>query len=314
MGAKASTASGANGASSTGQHHNQHMLQSPRARTFSSSSSSTAADMVGNPAAGSSTGFSLLRAIPGMHITAAANQSAADRQRAHSLSSVPDAQQANGVAVSSGPSNYLAANSSGGAGMLSFSPEATFQQVTVGNDSDSIAAATAGALALGRVYTATSLPSHIWSLNGKRMNTSSNSKRERGAETMETARAMCIDKASALSASLWRRRPFDWKTAMAPRWYHLLLRLWISRDDFRRNLIVCSDSPRVKYHRARLLSHNKTIFAITNQNLCAATAMTESSLIKTINQWAYCAPAVASRMTIDNNNYCASHTVSIQKQ
>lgn len=36
-------------------------------------------------------------------------------------------------------------------------------------DSDSIAAATAGAIALGRVYTATSLPSHIWSLNGESM-------------------------------------------------------------------------------------------------------------------------------------------------
>lgn len=176
MGAKASTASGANGASSTGQHHNQHMLQSPRTRTFSSSSSSTAADVVGNSATGSSTGFSLLRAIPGMHITTAANQSTADRQRAHSLSSVPDMQQNNGATTSAGPSNYLSANNSGiggggasGTGMLSFSPETTFQQVTVGNDSDSIAAATAGALALGRVYTATSLPSHIWSLNGKRM-------------------------------------------------------------------------------------------------------------------------------------------------
>lgn len=41
------------------------------------------------------------------------------------------------------------------------------QQATLAQDGDSIAAATAGAIALGRVYTATSLPSHIWSLNGK---------------------------------------------------------------------------------------------------------------------------------------------------
>lgn len=45
--------------------------------------------------------------------------------------------------------------------------EAVIQQAALAQDSDSIAAATAGAIALGRVYTATSLPSHIWSLNGE---------------------------------------------------------------------------------------------------------------------------------------------------
>ena len=45
--------------------------------------------------------------------------------------------------------------------------EAVIQQATLAQDGDSIAAATAGAIALGRVYTATSLPSHIWSLNGE---------------------------------------------------------------------------------------------------------------------------------------------------
>lgn len=45
--------------------------------------------------------------------------------------------------------------------------EAVIQQATLSQDGDSIAAATAGAIALGRVYTASSLPSHIWSLNGK---------------------------------------------------------------------------------------------------------------------------------------------------
>lgn len=157
MGAKASTANGTNG-----QHHHQNP-QSPRTRTFSNSSSSTAAEVVaGSTGAGSAAGFSLLRAIPGMHITAA-NQTSADRQRARSLSSVPDLQQNNG-----GPAT--SAGNGAATGMIAFSPgssvEATIQQVTMGNDGD-IAAATAGALALGRVYTATSLPSHIWSLNGK---------------------------------------------------------------------------------------------------------------------------------------------------
>lgn len=166
MGAKTSTANGANGGSSTGQHHHhhhQHNPQSPRTRTFSTSSSS-AADVVASTTASSTTGFNLLRAIPGMHITAA-NTSTADRQRARSLSSVPDLQQNNGTATNQ--SNYL--NATGG--VMSFpagsSVEAAIQQAAIANDSDSIAQATAGALALGRVYTATSLPSHIWSLNGK---------------------------------------------------------------------------------------------------------------------------------------------------
>lgn len=157
MGAKASTANGTNG-----QHHHQNQ-SNPRARTFSNSSSSTVADVVaGTTGAASATGFSLLRAIPGMHITAA-NQATADRQRARSLSSVPDLQQNNG-----GPAT--SAGHGTATGMIAFpsgsSVEETIQQVAMGNDGD-IAAATAGALALGRVYTATSLPSHIWSLNGK---------------------------------------------------------------------------------------------------------------------------------------------------
>lgn len=161
MGAKASTA---NGTGTNGQHHHQNP-QSPRTRTFSNSSSSTAAEVVAGTAGGggSATGFSLLRAIPGMHITAA-NQTSIDRQRARSLSSVPDLQQNNG-----GPAT--SAGNGTTSGMIAFSPgtsvEATIQQVTMGHGDGDIAAATAGALALGRVYTATSLPSHIWSLNGK---------------------------------------------------------------------------------------------------------------------------------------------------
>lgn len=111
MGAKTSTANGgANGATSSASHqqhnhvHSQHNAHSPRARTFSSSSSS-ATELIGGTTNGGSTGFSLLRTIPGMHASAA-NQSTIDRQRARSLSSVPDMQQSNGTTQS----NYLNGN------------------------------------------------------------------------------------------------------------------------------------------------------------------------------------------------------------
>lgn len=107
MGAKTSTANGANGTTS-GPHHQhhvhsqQHNSQSPRTRTFSSSSSSATEVIPGGSS--TTTGFSLLRSIPGMHVTAA-NQSTIDRQRARSLSSVPDLQQSNGNGTTQ--SNYL---------------------------------------------------------------------------------------------------------------------------------------------------------------------------------------------------------------
>lgn len=130
MGAKASTANG-------GQ-------QSPRTRTFSTSSSS---DVV----SGGTTGFNLLRAIPGMHITN-------DRQRARSLSSVPDL-QANNHNNNNNEAISIPAGSSGVQyDVSSSSPDPD----NSANDEHSVA----GALGLGRVYTATSLPSHIWSLNG----------------------------------------------------------------------------------------------------------------------------------------------------
>lgn len=134
MGAKASTANG----TGPGGHP-----QSPRARTFSTSSSS--ADVVTSSGAA---GFNLLRALPGMHISA--NTSAADRQRARSLSSVPDLQQHEGGQHSG----------------ISIPPSRANDAIQQANNDENIAAAAAGALALGRVYTATSLPSHIWSLNG----------------------------------------------------------------------------------------------------------------------------------------------------
>lgn len=106
MGAKTSTANGNGATSNTGPHHHnvhQHNSQSPRTRTFSSSSSSATDVIAGTTNSNTTTGFSL-RAIPGMHM-AAANQSTIDRQRARSLSSVPDLQQSNGNATAQ--SNYL---------------------------------------------------------------------------------------------------------------------------------------------------------------------------------------------------------------
>lgn len=108
MGAKTSTANGANGTTSSGPHHQHHVhnqphnSQSPRTRTFSSSSSSATEVLPGGSS--TATGFSLLRSIPGMHVTAA-NQSTIDRQRARSLSSVPDLQQSNGNGATQ--TNYL---------------------------------------------------------------------------------------------------------------------------------------------------------------------------------------------------------------
>ncbi|XP_026480845.1 E3 ubiquitin-protein ligase ZNRF1-like [Ctenocephalides felis] len=114
MGAKASTANGG---------------QSPRTRTFSASSSS---EVVSNSA-----GFSLLRALPGIQV------SSNDRQRARSLSSVPDLQASH---------ETIAIPSVSGAFEVSASPETDSSADEAG--------------ALSRVYAAHSLPSHIWTLNG----------------------------------------------------------------------------------------------------------------------------------------------------
>lgn len=119
MGAKTSTANGANGTAGSGPPHHQHHVhsqqhnpQSPRTRTFSSSSSSATEVIPPGGSSSTTTGLSLLRSIPGMHVTTAsgtttvaANQSTIDRQRARSLSSVPDLQQSNGNGTTQ--SNYL---------------------------------------------------------------------------------------------------------------------------------------------------------------------------------------------------------------
>lgn len=92
MGAKTSTANSNGGAGNSGPHlaHGTR-AQSPRTRTFSSSSSS-ATDVLGGTASANATGGFSIRS---MHLTAA-NQSTIDRQRARSLSAVPDLRQSNG--------------------------------------------------------------------------------------------------------------------------------------------------------------------------------------------------------------------------
>ncbi|XP_026734022.1 uncharacterized protein LOC113498269 isoform X1 [Trichoplusia ni] len=122
MGAKASTANGG---------------QSPRTRTFSTSSSS---DVVSGGA-----GFSLLRAIPGIQVSN-------DRQRARSLSSVPDL-HASHEAIAIPPNSQ------------SYEASAAASPDTDSSSNEEAGPVAGTSLALGRVYAAHSLPSHIWSIN-----------------------------------------------------------------------------------------------------------------------------------------------------
>lgn len=127
MGAKPSSANG---------------TQSPRTRAFSTSSSS---EVVTAPA-----GFRLLRSLPGM-------MDSTDRQRARSLSSVPDLHGSHeAIAI---PATGASFDVSAGA-----SPETDSSST---EEADAALGSTAASIALGRVYAAHSLPSHIWSLNGK---------------------------------------------------------------------------------------------------------------------------------------------------
>ncbi|KYB28899.1 E3 ubiquitin-protein ligase ZNRF1 isoform X1 [Tribolium castaneum] len=123
MGAKPSTANGA---------------QSPRTRAFSTSSSS---EVVTAP------GFRFMRSL-GMDMSS-------DRQRARSLSSVPDLHTSHEtIAI---PATGASFDVSTGA-----SPETDSSSA---EDTAGALASAASSIALGRVYAAHSLPSHIWSLN-----------------------------------------------------------------------------------------------------------------------------------------------------
>lgn len=127
MGAKPSTANG---------------TQSPRTRAFSTSSSS---DVVTAP------GFRFMRSL-GM------DMSSNDRQRARSLSSVPDLHASHEtIAI---PTTGASFDVSTGA-----SPETDSSS----NEESGVLGSAAANIALGRVYAAHSLPSHIWSLNGKKI-------------------------------------------------------------------------------------------------------------------------------------------------
>lgn len=142
--------------------------QSPR--TFSNSSSS---DVVSgnNP-----TSFNFLRTVHGVEVS---NDS---RQRARSMSSVPDVQSAgtnhhnsnaysNQSTHSSQPYSHIDVNGFQNSGAEAAGPHF---DVTSGNHDDSSnhednnpMIQGINALGLGRVYTASALPSHIWSINGE---------------------------------------------------------------------------------------------------------------------------------------------------
>lgn len=124
MGAKSSTQAGDN--------------SSPRGRTFSTSSSS---EVVSGPT------LNFLRAIPNAVVSG-------DRQRARSLSSVPDSNSGHeNIGVLSGNRTYD----------ISESPETD----SGSEDHVVLDGPMAANISLGRVYAAHSLPSHIWTINGK---------------------------------------------------------------------------------------------------------------------------------------------------
>jgi E3 ubiquitin-protein ligase ZNRF1/2 len=124
MGAKASTANGDDSGTSHGD------------RSFASGNGSDSVHTAGNP------GFSILRSLP----SAVAN----DRQRARSLSSVPDGHDGNSNSASPrfDITDVLEADSSSNDDQILDSPTVTAN------------------ISLGRVYSAHSLPAHIWPFNG----------------------------------------------------------------------------------------------------------------------------------------------------
>ncbi|XP_076271626.1 E3 ubiquitin-protein ligase ZNRF1 [Rhynchophorus ferrugineus] len=129
MGAKLSTANGGS--------------QSPRTRAFSTSSST---EVVTPP------GFRFMRSL-GME---------SDRQRARSLSSVPD------LHGNSGTESHRAENGGPnlGEGSMAGSPGADTDSSAGDEGAQGGFIGHAAAAALTRVYAAHSLPGHIWSLNG----------------------------------------------------------------------------------------------------------------------------------------------------
>lgn len=130
MGAKASTANGEG--------------PSPRARTFSASSSS---EVVAGPGP---TGFSFLRAIP--------SSVSSDRQRARSLSSVPDI---------NAPHDTLGLPGAGVGTLGTYDISESVESDSSSHDEHALDSPLSGNISLGRVYAAHSLPTNIWSFNGE---------------------------------------------------------------------------------------------------------------------------------------------------
>ena len=149
--------------------------QSPR--TFSNSSSSDVVSAGNNP-----TSFNFLRAMHGVEV---ANDS---RQRARSMSSVPDMQSAgtnhhhhhhpnaysNHPTHNSQPYSHVVdvngfQNSGAGSGPHFDLSSVSSEERGNHEDNNSMLQGI-NSLGLGRVYTAASLPSHIWSINGKCQN------------------------------------------------------------------------------------------------------------------------------------------------
>lgn len=144
--------------------------QSPR--TFSNSSSSDVVSAGNNP-----TSFNFLRAMHGVEV---ANDS---RQRARSMSSVPDIQSAgtnhhhhhhpnaysNHPNHNSQPYSHVDVNGfqNAGAGGAHFDLSSVNPEDGASYDENNPMLQGINALGLGRVYTAASLPSHIWSINGE---------------------------------------------------------------------------------------------------------------------------------------------------
>lgn len=142
--------------------------QSPR--TFSNSSSSDVVSSGNNP-----TSFNFLRTVHGVEV---ANDS---RQRARSMSSVPDVQSAgtnhhhsnaysNQSTHNSQPYSHIDVNgfqNSGAEGGHHFDLASGMHEDSNHDDNPMIQGI--NALGLGRVYTSATLPSHVWSINGEHL-------------------------------------------------------------------------------------------------------------------------------------------------
>ncbi|CAH1132851.1 unnamed protein product [Ceutorhynchus assimilis] len=118
--------------------------QSPRTRAFSTSSST---EVVASP------GFRFMRSL-GMEN---------DRQRARSLSSVPDL---HGTSASDSHHTENGGPNLGGEGSIAGSPGADTDSSAGEEGAQGGLIGHSAAAALTRVYAAHSLPGHIWSLNG----------------------------------------------------------------------------------------------------------------------------------------------------